>query len=155
MALLDVIDVAANQLRVGYNGSNYADFSVGSTGDLTITPTGADVIIGTARLMVGTTVTTGAAAGDVVLANAKALRSVDAAGTGTNPLISAAAAHDSLVILGSRGLPNVVIGYKSATSLPPAGAGATWDGTVVIDTTNNRLVYYVNGSRFYLTGTSF
>lgn len=45
MALLDVIDTAASQFRVGYDASNHAGFTVSSGGDLTIAPTGGDTSI--------------------------------------------------------------------------------------------------------------
>lgn len=41
----------------------------------------------------------------------------------------------------------------AAADLP--AASAEMDGRVVLDTTNNRLVFYANGSRYYASGTSF
>jgi len=45
-AKLHVVDTS-EQLRLGYDASNYVQFTVGSTGDLTLNPTGGDIFINT------------------------------------------------------------------------------------------------------------
>jgi hypothetical protein len=44
-------------------------------------------------------------------------------------------------------------GQTAVGSLP--AAGPTVNGVMAIDGTNNRFVFYVNGSRYYVTGTAF
>lgn len=104
----------------------------------------------TGQVLIGTTVTTGTAAGDVILANAKALRGVNAAGTSTRALVSYNS--DDYLVLGDAGT-HIAIGLFAAASLP-AGA-ANRNGIIDIDTTNNRFIYYSGGNRYYLTGTAF
>jgi len=48
-AKLHVIETT-EQLRLGYDSSNYLSATVGSSGDVTLTPSGGDVVIGTALL---------------------------------------------------------------------------------------------------------
>jgi hypothetical protein len=50
----------AEQLRLGYNETNYTSFTTGSTGDLTIAPTGGDTSV-TGRLAASGRVTIGSA----------------------------------------------------------------------------------------------
>lgn len=93
--------------------------------------------------------------GDYLMPFNSALSSVDSAGTGVNKLVSAATDSGSnrQVLLGggySGGSFTNIVG-TGATSLP--GASATANGTLAIDTTNNRLCFYANGNRYYLTAT--
>lgn len=93
--------------------------------------------------------------GDYLMPFNSALSSVDSAGTGVNPLISAAtdANNNRQVLLGggyAGGSFTNIVG-TNATSLP--GAGATANGTLAIDTTNNRLCFYANGNRYYISAT--
>jgi hypothetical protein len=53
------------QLRLRYDATNYADFTTGSTGDLTIAPTGGDTSI-TGTLAVSSTVTGGTYNGQTI-----------------------------------------------------------------------------------------
>lgn len=93
--------------------------------------------------------------GDYLMPFNSALSSVDSAGTGVNPLVSAAidAGSNRQVRLGggyAGGSFTNIVG-TNATSLP--GAGATANGTLAIDTTNNRLCFYANGNRYYISAT--
>jgi hypothetical protein len=111
----------------------------------------SNVIFGAGAISIGTTVLTSAAAGDLILQNNKAIRSVNAGGTDTNVLITLQSTDE--IQLGSGGNQNVKVGKAAAASLSTA-AGPR-DGTIILDTTNNRLIYYVGGLRFWLAGTSF
>jgi hypothetical protein len=140
----------------------------GST-DLTIyTPTGYALKIATGGAQRGyitssgvfawgTTVTTGASAGDVVLANAKAIRGVNAGGTNTLALI-AFDAGGAIQLAGSTsvadtGTQNMRIPYFTNGNMS-AGNSAN-AGFVAIDSTNGRLCYWSGANRYYLAGTSF
>jgi hypothetical protein len=99
----------------------------------------------------GTTVTTGASAGDIVLANGSFLRGV-VSGVVTSPIIS----------IDANGFPQMGTTTMAGpgklsrdTFLNLPSSGATRDGIAGMDSSNNRFVYYVNGNRYYLTGTSF
>ena len=101
----------------------------------------------------GTSVITSAAAGDAVIANAKMLRGVNAAASGTIPLIRVDA-NDIIQVGDAAGGGNMAsIGVKTNANLLAAAASA--NGVVGIDSTNNRFVYYSGGNRYYLLGTSF
>lgn len=100
-----------------------------------------------AALGVGTSVTTSATAGEVVLPNTKALRGVTAAGTDTAALISLTA--NNVVQVGD-GTIVVLVCYGAAQA-----ANAIRNGGLMVDSANNRLVYYSGGNRYHLTGTSF
>jgi hypothetical protein len=162
MAQLDVLDTGGAQFRVGYNSTNYAELSVSSTGDLTIAPTGGDTSITgnlsvsgqvTGTVKFGTSVTTGSSTDELILRNAKALRSVTSSGTTTQELISLSAGDALLIGGGYSGTSLIVIPSRAAASLPAAGAAT--NGVLALDSTNNRIVFYVGGTRQYVTGTSF
>lgn len=99
----------------------------------------------------GTSVVTSAAAGEVVLANAKALRSVNGAGTDTLALIYLDS--NSLVQAGRSGV-GLSIPVVANASLQAAGSAAL-NGLLVIDSTNDRLCFYSGAGRRYVTGTPF
>lgn len=98
-------------------------------------------------------VVVGASAGEGVFANAKALRGVTAAGTSTHPLVRLSSTDRLELGGGYAGTVYPVILGLAAASLQVASAAA--NGSIALDTTNNRLVYYSGGARYYLTGTSF
>lgn len=108
--------------------------------------------IADAVLAWGTSVTTGAASGDVVLKNTAALRGVNVGGDAALRMIQVDA--NNIVMLGqaSSGV-YASVGSQAAASLP-AGASQN-NGVLVVDSTNNRLIFYSGTSRFYVTGTSF
>lgn len=100
----------------------------------------------------GTTVTTGAASGDVVLKNTAAIRGVNAGGDTALTMIRVDA--NNVVQLGqpASGVYTAV-GAKAAADLPAGGSNNS--GVLLVDTANGRLIYYVGANRYYLTGTSF
>jgi hypothetical protein len=110
----------------------------------------------TGTLLVGTTISAGAAAGDVVLANGRDLRSVNGGDTGTQQLIGLDS-NNIMRLAGAASASNtggyVRIGHFTAVSL--SVGISTLNGAIVLDDTNNRLVYYLNGNRYHLTGTAF
>ena len=138
-------NTGAVELRAGDVTGGHVTLWAGETERVRISRSGL--------LLVGTTVEASAVAGDVVLANAKALRGVTAAGTDTAPLIGLTAGN--YLALGG--------GYSGSLFAQILGAvvgglnvgGATANGTITLDTTNNRFVYYSGGNRYYLTGTAF
>lgn len=99
---------------------------------------------------IGTAVVAGAVAGEAVLPNNRALRSVNAAGTNTNPLISLQGSDE--IQIGSGGQLHVKIGSAAMAAMDAGAAGR--DRTLIFDTTNNRLIYYIGGARFHLTGVA-
>lgn len=103
--------------------------------------------------LVGTTAEGDSVAGDIVLANGKELRGVNAAATGSRFLIGINS--NNIVGLGGgyTGDAHVAILGLPAASLP--AAGATFNGVIAFDTTNNRFVFYVGGNRYWIAGTSF
>lgn len=105
-----------------------------------------------AALGIGTSVTTGASAGEVVLPNAKALRGVNAGGDTALAMIRVDA--NNIVQLGqpTSGVYTSV-GTRAAVDLPVGASNNS--GVLLVDTTNNRLIYYSGTSRFYIGGTSF
>jgi len=108
----------------------------------------------TEKVLIGTTVTNGASAGDLVLANQKAIRGLENSGTVAIPLVFA----DSVGYpqLGTATLAGGSPGKLCRGPAVDFPAGSTnLAGIVAIDQTNNRLCYYSNGARYYLTGTSF
>jgi hypothetical protein len=111
--------------------------------------------VDTGIVLIGTSVKTDAAAGDLVLANAKGLRGVNAAGNDTYRMIAMDA--NNIIQLGSESaLANPeVVAIPKGTNLQIPGASANRSGGVFIDTTNNRLCYYSGGSRYWLAGTAF
>lgn len=107
----------------------------------------------------GTTVTTSAGQGDIVLALDAKLRSVDNAGTNTYELVRGhrdVGSSSNLLVLGGGGLAPAafaMIAAVSSVSLPAWNTNLS--GLVVVDITNNRLCYYTQTNRYYLTGTAF
>jgi hypothetical protein len=94
--------------------------------------------------------------GDVVLPHAKSIRSVNAGTSDTDPLISMNnTAGQSLCLIGGGydGSLNANIRGVVEGSLLAAASAA--NGTLQLDKTNNRLVYYVGDLRFHLTGVAF
>ena len=100
----------------------------------------------------GTTVVTGASAGEIVIQNTTRLRSVIAAGTATIPLIGSSSGN--VVQVGDAASSIFTsLGRIAAASLPAFAAG--FEGVITVDSTNNRLVFYTNGDRRYVTGVVF
>jgi hypothetical protein len=100
----------------------------------------------------GTTVQTGASAGDVVLANTHGVRGVSAAGTTTFALVS----------IDGNSIPQ--IGDSAAGAFPaiprmaPVAANAAYKGGILVDSgVAGQFVFYdgVTGARYKLTGTAF
>ena len=89
-------------------------------------------------------------AGDFILANNRSVRGVNAAGTST--IVIGKIDTSGYPQLGD-GSIHTKLGYISSAGL--ASAGSTSNGVVVLDSTNNRLVFYVGGNRYYVTGTAF
>lgn len=140
-------------LRLGYNATNYTDITPDASGVLTFSKgvvLGGNPRVSNGVLLVGTTVTDGAASGDVVMASTQSLRSVNAAGTSSVSIITLDSNDD--VSVGGFGRL-VGVGYFGNASFPAGGASR--NGKVAIDSTNNRLVFYSGGSRYYVTGTAF
>ena len=104
----------------------------------------------------GTGSTSGAAAGELVVPNAKHLRGANAAASGALAMIGINAS-DYVVIGGQTdttdtgNLPRIA--WWAAAALPAGAAGR--NGIVAVEGTNNRLVYYSGGARYYLAGTTF
>lgn len=161
---------AVGQYGFSATDGNYIYAKAGSAYDFTLfndvmgagaavlrVPTGTrDINVASGRVLIGTTVTTGAAAGDAVLANAKFLRGVNAAGTTGAQLISIGS-DDVVALAGATGTLDAgyfVRGPYIAAATYPAGS-ATRNGMQGVDGTNNRFVYYSGGNRYYLTGTAF
>lgn len=95
---------------------------------------------------------------ELVIMNDKEIRATDSTETKTLP-IAVLSAND-LVVLGSTpvgstsGEGNISIPRCVNADLPVAGG--TRNGIIIIDTTNHRICYYVNGNRYFMTtGTSF
>lgn len=150
------INSTAGNIRVGnniaYQARNAADtaylnlLSADGNNNVRLGDNGASVVL------VATSVSTGASQGDVVLANTKAVRAVNAAGTNTLPLVTLDAGN--LVQLGSESAGAFpAVPMRAAGSLP--AASALMNGVLAIDTTNNRLCYWSGGVRYYINGTSF
>lgn len=98
----------------------------------------------------GVTTTTAAAAGDLILANASSIRSVNAAGTTTHVLVQEDAS--AVVRLGGGAL---LVGamYQIVGNFPAGAAGN--NGGFGIENTNNRFVFYSGGNRYWVAGTAF
>ena len=101
-------------------------------------------------LALGTTNVTNVQAGELILANAKYIRGLLQDGTDSSNLIGLDTNNSAVVGGGSR---MVLVGYLAAASLP-AGA-ANLNGGLVVDSTNNRWIFYSGGNRYYIAGTSF
>lgn len=103
---------------------------------------------GTGRVLVGTTVATGAVQGEVVLANAKALRSVVAAGTSTVALVFLDASNRLSLNANSAAL--AITNPSTATTVGAAGAAGALPSAptgylvVSIAGTNRKIPYYAS-----------
>jgi len=107
-------------------------------------------------ISIGTLVTeTGAAINDLVMKNGKVIRGTNFGGTTNLAMINIDA--NDLIILGgdavSSGAGHVHIPHVASANVPTAGA--TKNGIILIDKDNNWLVYYSNGNRYKIVGTSF
>lgn len=128
--------IGTNNLGIAVNGAKVLD--IGTTG------------LGvTGILRIGTTVTTNATAGDVIVPQGNNYRSVNAAGTGTLSLVRLNTNNHVEVAGGTDSYP-LIPSLAAASFL---AAGAAQDGTIGIDTTNNRLVFYSGGARHYVSAT--
>lgn len=104
----------------------------------------------------GTAFTTGAVGGDLVMANTKKLLFVNALGNtlynvltlDANNVFQIAFSAASGAITGWPAIPYI------ANASFPAGT-ANGNGIVGVDSTNNRLIYFSGGARYYIAGTSF
>lgn len=95
---------------------------------------------------------------EIVLSNTKFIRGANFAADATLPMMNLDA--NDLVELGSNpvgattGEGNISIPRAVVADLPTAGA--TRNGILILDKTNNRLCYYVSNNRYYIgIGTSF
>jgi len=92
---------------------------------------------------------------EIVIPNNKQIRGCNAAGDATISMMILSA--DGIIGLGydaaADGTGHVGIPTPVNGDLP--SVGAVQDGTICIDKTNNRLIYYSSGARYRLTGTSF
>ena len=105
-------------------------------------------------LSLSTSPDNGSTTGEIVLANAKAIRGYLASGSSGRALLALSAANLVQLGGGHHGPTNIEIRGDTASALAAAGSSAN-DGIVVLDVTNNRLCYYVGGNRFALTGSTF
>lgn len=109
-------------------------------------------VVSSGQVLIGTTVTGSVAAGELALANGKAVRGINAAGALGFPLIQANG--DNKAYIG-----DVANGYYPAIGFRVVGdhngGSAAMNGSISIDSTNNRFIYYSGGNRYYLTGTAF
>lgn len=113
------------------------------------------IVDATKRVLVGTTVTAGVSAGDLVIANNRGLRGVTASGTGTQALIFADSNNVVQVGQGAAAdcgpaVPSIAAASHGANTTNRAGA-------LSVDATNtSRFVYYdAAGVKRYLIGTTF
>lgn len=94
--------------------------------------------------------------GNMTFANEKGLWASNAGGTATFQMISLTS--NALTKIGpASGNPwnGGISAISTCTSAELVAGSATLSGVLVINTTDNRLVYYSNGNRYYLSGTSF
>jgi hypothetical protein len=119
----------------------------------------AVLVAGGGKVLLGGAADPGASllAGELLLANARSLRGLNAAGTTGFPLIGmdgsnivcVAGASTTASTGAFMRIPRFTNGQLNAGS-------STMDGVLVIDTTNSRLVYYTGGLRYWIPiGTSF
>src|SRR4051812_23378389 len=91
----------------------------------------------------------------IVIGNGTSIYGRDTAGTGILSMITVDSSN--LVYLGinaaASGQGHVGIPTVLVADIPVAGASR--NGVIVIDKTNNRLCYFSSGNRYYLTGTAF
>ena len=119
----------------------------------------AGVVRSDGILILGLPPTTSAGAGEMVLQYNKYIRFVNYSCTDTKPIfgygLDGNTNIDDVGLVGSGSTNGVVLRLVSAAaaSLPVAGSGQ--NGLTYVDATNNRLIYYAGGNRYYLTGTSF
>lgn len=148
-----VNDAGTGTVSLLYGGGGNVHLGANATGVVHVGYGSAGVVLGqtaTGPVQVGAPASvTGAVAGDVVLGHDRAIRGVNAAGTGTKEMIRIG--PDNMVYLTGNDagdlvrLPNQSFGFFKA-------AAAALSGGIAIDTTNNRLIYYSNGNRYALTG---
>lgn len=98
---------------------------------------------------------TGLVIGELGIGNSLAFRGTNAAGNANLPLVFIDV--NNLVQLGSNNATGdgaIAIPKNTAVNLP--ASGATRNGIIALDTTNNRLCYWVNGNRYFIPiGTIF
>lgn len=99
------------------------------------------------------TITTSAGNGDIVVGNNINIRGQNAGATDTVRMMGLNAQNNVTLGGGYAGdTYTIILGIINA-SLVAGSSNA--NGTIVIDTTNNRFVYYSGGNRYFLAGTSF
>lgn len=99
---------------------------------------------------------TGSIAGDLLIANVRSIRSVDAAAGATYSMI--VMDGNDLIGLGrsaaNTGKGHVTIPRVAAVDIPAAGVSR--NGIILIDSTNNRICYFNNNLRYFMpAGTAF
>ncbi len=97
----------------------------------------------------GSTSATGVAAGDITITGSSSLRATYS-GTSFQMIHYDLQYRIELGVNGDR-LPAV----PRVTSGNINGGQAPFDGCLLVDSTNNRLVYYSGGNRYYIAGTAF
>jgi hypothetical protein len=133
-------------LRIGV-GSGHLKFEAASGGELArLTDSGI--------LALGTTVTTSAGVGDIVVPNASGeLRSVNAAGTDTVSMVFLDANNLVNIGGGDTGTAGPIINVIATASLPAAAAAQ--DGRILIEDNgvgDRNLIIYAGGQRFRIDG---
>jgi hypothetical protein len=121
------------QLRLRYDATNYADFTTGSTGDLTIAPTGADTAV-TGRMSISSTLTvTGAftASSTAAITGAATLSSsIDVTGT--------IRGRSTTRLDGNVGIGAAAGGTRLLVS-DPAAASPSWAADINFSALNRRM----------------
>jgi hypothetical protein len=147
-------DEVISSARVG----KFASVSVGGTevisaaraASFTSLTVSGNLTLTAGAVYIGTSVTAGVGPGDVVLALGNALRTANDANT--------------QIVIGTTAAGHVQLAQGSANSYPLVpvltnaallAGDANQNGALVVDSTNNRLIYYSGGNRYHLTGTSF
>lgn len=98
----------------------------------------------------------GTITGAVTLPNTVAIVGGNAAATLTAPMLRRDANDNTAV--GATNARDGYYAYANVGTEPGAdllAAAAGRNGCLVVDATNNRLVFYSGGNRYYITGTSF
>lgn len=132
MAELDIISTTTQQLRVMYDASTYAPFTVSSGGDLTIAPTGGDTAL-TGTLAVSGAATVG---GTLGVTGAVTLTVALTAGNGGTGL-SSYTAGDTTYASAATTITKLAIGaantvYTSTGSAPQWSTSLTLGGTLAV-----------------------
>jgi len=127
------------QLRLGYDGSNYVSFTVSSGGDLTVAPTGGDTAI-TGNLGITGTVTgsnlSGTNTGDQIIT-----LTGDVSGSGTGSFTTTIAASTILA--------KTLTGYASGTSISPITSSDTiLQGLQKVESDFNSRITYAGNSTY-------